>query len=161
MNSLVLCTRSDYTTRIQILGSRSNNMPYIPAPPPVHRPIASKPIHIPSNADLPRPQRPFAPEGDGEAFDMNGADFTPEYHMSAQEAEKALRDLMADVRTDEKVEIHDEDTIVPGFRDGIVLMPHQVVARSWMKERETGKRSGGILADDMGYVFVSSRNASD
>jgi hypothetical protein len=40
--------------------------------------------------------------------------------------------------------------LVEGFRDGIVLMPHQVLGRAWMKERETGKKTGGILADDMG-----------
>ena len=70
--------------------------------------------------------------------------------MTSEDTEKALRDLMADVRPEEKVEINDEDTVVPGFREGIKLMPHQVVARKWMKERETGKRNGGILADDMG-----------
>ncbi len=81
---------------------------------------------------------------------MHVGDYTPEVFMTNEDTEKALRDLMADVRPEEKVEINDEDTIVPGFREGIKLMPHQVVARKWMAERESGKRSGGILADDMG-----------
>ncbi|KAI0056966.1 hypothetical protein BV25DRAFT_1767611, partial [Artomyces pyxidatus] len=40
---------------------------------------------------------------------------------------------------------------VQGFKDGISLMPHQVIARLWMKRQEEseGKR-GGILADEMG-----------
>jgi SNF2 family DNA or RNA helicase len=40
--------------------------------------------------------------------------------------------------------------IVEGFREGIRLLPHQVVGRDWMAERESGKKYGGILADDMG-----------
>ena len=72
--------------------------------------------------------------------------------MAQADAEKALRDLMADVRNDVREEIDMSDAIVPGFREGIRLLPHQVVGRKWMAERETGKRLGGILADDMGYV---------
>jgi SNF2 family DNA or RNA helicase len=49
---------------------------------------------------------------------------------------------------------HDEidmsQAVVEGFREGIRLLPHQVVGRAWMTERESGKKSGGILADDMG-----------
>jgi hypothetical protein len=45
---------------------------------------------------------------------------------------------------------------VPGFRENIRLMPHQVLGRQWMRDREdvTKKRAGGILADDMGYARV-------
>lgn len=70
--------------------------------------------------------------------------------MSTEETDKALRDLMADARTTINVDIQDEDAIVPGFRPEITLMPHQIVARHWMAQRESGKRAGGILADDMG-----------
>lgn len=42
--------------------------------------------------------------------------------------------------------------IVEGFRENVILLPHQVLGRLWMGERETGKKMGGILADDMGWV---------
>lgn len=45
--------------------------------------------------------------------------------------------------------------MVNGFADDIRLLPHQFVARSWMKDVEEGDRHGGILADDMGYVPIS------
>jgi SNF2 family DNA or RNA helicase len=73
--------------------------------------------------------------------------------MSPAETEKALRDLMGDMdKEDVKAEINEDDTIVKGFKEGIKLLPHQVIGRQWMKEREdvTRKRFGGILADDMG-----------
>ena len=52
----------------------------------------------------------------------------------------------------------EEDAIVPGFREGIRLLPHQIVGRAWMKDRETGKKAGGILADDMGCVQCNPRS---
>ncbi|KAJ7256478.1 SNF2 family N-terminal domain-containing protein [Mycena haematopus] len=73
--------------------------------------------------------------------------------MSSAQAESALRDLMtADSNADATTEIDPEDAIVPGFKEGIRLMPHQVLGRKWMCDREdvTKKRFGGILADDMG-----------
>ncbi|KAF7799491.1 hypothetical protein EIP86_010726 [Pleurotus ostreatoroseus] len=143
---------------IEVLGIRTNAVPntfYMPQqrapafPNTMQAPaVKATPVHIPSNRDIPQPIRPR--ELDYESFDTRNVDYTPEFHMTSEDTEKALRDLMADVRPEEKVEINDEDTIVPGFREGIKLMPHQVVARKWMKERETGKRNGGILADDMG-----------
>ncbi|KAI0342449.1 hypothetical protein BDW22DRAFT_1330967 [Trametopsis cervina] len=81
---------------------------------------------------------------------MREADNIVEYGTTQADTEKALRDLMADVRNDSQVEIDMSDAIVPGFREGIVLLPHQIIGRRWMAERETGKRMGGILADDMG-----------
>lgn len=76
---------------------------------------------------------------------------------SAAEAEKALRLLVEDSHNDNEDEDVDmTQATVEGFRDGIVLMPHQVLGRQWMKERETGKKNGGILADDMGYsIFMN------
>lgn len=82
-----------------------------------------------------------------------GVDNTVEYRVAQADADKALRDLMSDVRNDMHEEIDMSEAIVPGFREGIVLLPHQIVGRKWMAERESGKRTGGILADDMGWVL--------
>ncbi|KII90902.1 hypothetical protein PLICRDRAFT_106737 [Plicaturopsis crispa FD-325 SS-3] len=42
-----------------------------------------------------------------------------------------------------------EDT-VNGFREDFRLLPHQVIGRVWMRQREDGDNRGGLLADDMG-----------
>ncbi|KAI0080447.1 hypothetical protein K474DRAFT_1682619 [Panus rudis PR-1116 ss-1] len=70
--------------------------------------------------------------------------------MTADEAQKALHDLVADVYAHEDQAIDLKDARVEGFREGITLLPHQVLGRKWMTERESGKKTGGILADDMG-----------
>ena len=72
--------------------------------------------------------------------------------MSQAETDKALRDLVADAYNDTKVEYSKEDTMVEGFREDVMLLPHQVESRRWMAQRESGVggKAGGILADDMG-----------
>ncbi|KAI0768279.1 SNF2 family N-terminal domain-containing protein [Trametes elegans] len=70
--------------------------------------------------------------------------------MTQADTEKALRDFVHDGYNDGDVQVSEEDTVVEGFRDGIRLLPHQVKSRTWMAERESGKKTGGILADDMG-----------
>jgi len=83
-------------------------------------------------------------------------DFAPDYgFMDSTETEKALRELVGNsMNEDVQVEVDMEDAIVTGFRDGIRLLPHQILGRKWMKDREdvSKKCTGGILADDMGYV---------
>jgi hypothetical protein len=70
---------------------------------------------------------------------------------TAAEAEKDLRNLMEGNFDDNNTsEIDESLAVVRGFRDGVELLPHQVLGRVWMKEREDGKKFGGILADDMG-----------
>ena len=73
-------------------------------------------------------------------------------NLSQADTEKALRDLVAETYNDADVEYSIEDATVEGFRDGFLLLPHQIKSRQWMAERESGKKTGGILADDMGCV---------
>ncbi|KAJ7749566.1 SNF2 family DNA-dependent ATPase [Mycena maculata] len=118
-------------------------------PPPMRMPVPEPYVHKP-----PPPQQ-VEDNGDEHilvpefAPDPYGADM-----MSTAQAESALRDLMAsDTNAEgETTEIDPEDAIVPGFRDEIRLMDHQILGRAWMRDREdvTKKRAGGILADDMG-----------
>ncbi|KAJ7685568.1 SNF2 family DNA-dependent ATPase [Mycena polygramma] len=116
------------------------------APPTMRMPVPEPYIH--------KPQQGQQDDGDE---DIAVPDFypgdVPGDTLSPAQAEAALRDLMAsDSNADTEIEINPEDAIVPGFREGIVLMPHQILGRTWMRDREdvTKKRAGGILADDMG-----------
>ena len=107
-------------------------------PAPIELPSKNR---VPSNADVPTWETFDAPDDHG----------LHDPRMSAAEAEKALRALVEDtVNSAEDTEIDMSEAIVPGFADGIVLLPHQVIGRNWMRDRETGKKTGGILADDMG-----------
>lgn len=87
---------------------------------------------------------------DWETFAIPQVDPIEDRLMSQAETEKALRDFVADAYNDADVEYTKEDAMVEGFREGVMLLPHQVKSRHWMAERESGKKSGGILADDMG-----------
>ena len=69
-------------------------------------------------------------------------------------------DLLNNIKaTAEEVaeEFKEEDTIVPGFAEGITLKPWQVQGRQWMLKREQGSARGGILADDMGLGTKPTR----
>ncbi|KAG9313720.1 hypothetical protein JVU11DRAFT_6070 [Chiua virens] len=117
----------------------------LPVPP--QRTVVPAPIELPSksrllsNTEVPT----------WETFDEPGERNLHDPLMSASEAEKALHALVEDtVNSAEETEIDMREAIVPGFADGVVLLPHQVVGRKWMREREIGKKTGGVLADDMG-----------
>ena len=111
----------------------------LPMPPPQRTQVPA-PIHVPSNRDI-------LPGHFDAAHQTNLYD----PRMSTAETEKALRALVEDsVNHDDDVEIDMDEAIVEGFRDGITLLPHQVLGRAWMRERESDKKTGGILADDMG-----------
>ena len=47
---------------------------------------------------------------------------------------------------------------VEGFKPEFRLLLHQVLGRAWMKDREdvSKKQTGGILTDDMVWVFISN-----
>ncbi|KAF9260752.1 hypothetical protein L218DRAFT_906857 [Marasmius fiardii PR-910] len=117
------------------------------------------PIAIPSMG-TPKPPLPYVDSSrharDDDDEYLNVPDFAQDssIYTSPADAEKALRDLMRGSMNDdgEDLQFTEEDAEVPGFKDHIKLLPHQIVGRRWMKEREDPKlkRYGGILADDMG-----------
>ncbi|KAJ6608214.1 SNF2 family N-terminal domain-containing protein [Mycena sp. CBHHK59/15] len=79
--------------------------------------------------------------------------FANERPLSSEEAAAALRDLFEHgINHDSNVRPDQADAVVPGFREGVLLMPHQILGRAWMRDREDSskKKGGGILADDMG-----------
>ena len=85
----------------------------------------------------------------GEKFNLDivgGED----YRTTPDEAQRALKELVEGAIGATDLEGVDmKDATVDGFRDEITLMPHQIQGRAWMRERETGKKCGGILADDV------------
>lgn len=123
-------------------------------------PKASFGITPKSNSFVPPPIATLTVEDDRDGEEVKVPDFRDDNtFMSAAEAEKALRDLMGggiNQELDADVEVDMSQAIVEGFKPGFKLLPHQVLGRAWMKDREdlTKKRTGGILADDMGY-FIS------
>ncbi|KAF9242263.1 SNF2 family N-terminal domain-containing protein [Melanogaster broomeanus] len=131
-------------SKTQVLAILDRAMPTLPP----QRTVAPAPIELPVNL---RP--PAATEGPTwETFNEPDERDLYDPHMSAAEAEKALRALVEDTVNNkgDEVEIDMSEAVVDGFADGIALLPHQVIGRAWMRERETGKKTGGILADDMG-----------
>ncbi|KAH9988109.1 SNF2 family N-terminal domain-containing protein [Russula compacta] len=113
-----------------------------------------QPVHIPSNADLPHNDYSRAANYREPFNELYETPYEP--RRTAAEAEKDLQDLLQqsfDGKEDGKSAHDDIDmsqATVEGFREGIRLLPHQIAGRVWMTERESGKKSGGILADDMG-----------
>lgn len=90
---------------------------------------------------------PVRPAKDGE-FDLETiraapGEVVPEWDQLITEI-KATADEVAE-------DYKEEETVVPGFADGIKLRPWQVQGRRWMLERETGNKRGGILADDVSH----------
>ncbi|KAG7095691.1 hypothetical protein E1B28_006405 [Marasmius oreades] len=140
-------------------GSFPINRPPKPSNPTKFSSSAT-PIAIPS---MVKPQPPSSQYDNGRQFRedandeyLNVPDFGQEAntYTSPADAEKALKDLMGGSMNDdgEDLEFTEEDARVAGFKDHIKLLPHQIVGRKWMKEREDpkAKKNGGILADDMG-----------
>lgn len=125
------------------------------------------PIRVPSQTDRLLPSKPAVPYTHPELEDIGDEEVVniPDFHndntvLSPAEAEKALRDLMSGTMNqdlDSDIDIDMSQEIVDGFKEGIKLLPHQIIGRAWMKDREdlSKKRTGGILADDMGYNQMS------
>ncbi|KAG6919121.1 hypothetical protein DXG01_008928 [Tephrocybe rancida] len=114
------------------------------------------PIPVPSNKDLLQ-QRHLPSPVYRSAEDIIPIPDHPDdnVYLSPADSEKALRELMSGGMDQElENEVDMEDATVKGFRENIRLLPHQIIGRAWMKEREdpSKKRMGGILADDMGLT---------
>ena len=141
----------------------ANNGP-LTSRPMTHQAV---PIHVPSNHDFPafkpvhKPKaEPEPAEDDPTAETLHIPDFreTADTFITPAEAERALRDLIGGGITADSEAIRTvdmADTKVDGFRSNITLLPHQVIGRVWMRERESPaeRRLGGILADDMGSIL--------
>ena len=84
-----------------------------------------------------------------EEFNINVRETAEDYEQHHGDAEAHMRELLSGAvgsgEHDEAFE--DGDDVVEGFAKGMRLMPHQVRGTKWMKQRETGRKYGGILAD--------------
>ena len=145
-------------------NNSSNRAPLQPRAPAMFQPPKAS-FGIP-----PSKSNPFAPlpwiatltaEDDRGGEVVNVPDFRDDNtYMSAGEAEKALRELIGggiNEELDPDIEIDMSQATVDGFKPEFRLLPHQVLGRAWMKDREdvSKKRNGGILADDMGYFILN------
>lgn len=114
------------------------------------------PKFFPPAKTTPRPApEPTVVEDDGEQnvnveADVNAQDECEYSGKSATQLEDDVKDLFKGTAVNHEVEIKEGDDVVEKFSDGFRLLRHQIQARVWMKERETGGSHGGILADDMG-----------
>lgn len=110
---------------------------------------------VPSPQSAPEPEEkdkePEEVEMNGEDFDLNQAKFTAEdFERFHGDPEEQMRNLLAGAVGEGEGEGEEDEEgadTVEGFADGMRLMPHQVRGVKWMRERETGRKYGGILAD--------------
>lgn len=90
-------------------------------------------------------------EGEVEEEEFNIADVqytAQDFEKSHGDPEEQMRDLLSGaVGEGEDGGTEDGDGIVEGFAEGMRLMPHQIRGVRWMRERESGRKRGGILAD--------------
>lgn len=87
-------------------------------------------------------------QNDREEFDLQAVRIAAEdmdrYHG---DAEKHMRELLAGAIGDADEGIAEGEDVIEGFAENVRLMPHQVRGVRWMRDRETGRKYGGILAD--------------
>lgn len=77
---------------------------------------------------------------------LSSGDFEQDPH-----AQEHMRELLSGAIGSGEDEVFlDGEDVIQGFKPGFRLLPHQVRGVKWMREREKGKKRGGILADDMG-----------
>lgn len=96
-------------------------------------------------------------------FASTSASFNPfarvkspeEDYSTPAESEKALRELVESTMDMENV---DTSEAMPESMSGCTLLKHQVVGVHWLKDREKGKKKGGILADDVRSFLVHTHS---
>lgn len=122
----------------------------MPEPHPYQPPGPSAPFKPPTM--IKPPAGTVTEDAAGEKFNLDNVG-GEDYKSTPDEAQRALKELVEGAigATDlDGVDL--KDATVDGFRDEITLMPHQIQGRAWMRERETGKKCGGILADDVSVL---------
>ena len=126
-------------TLVKSLDQVTQKLPSLPKPPPV--PVVVE-------------------DDDGEeALNVEANVTAQDEHeyggKSATQVEDDVKELFKGTVVNHEVEIKEGSDIVEKFAEGFRLLRHQIQAREWMKQRETGSSRGGILADDMGLVTFS------
>jgi hypothetical protein len=152
---------------IPVANKTQNAVPKYPIPIPTSSKNRTGYPQLQPSSKLPLVQEPSHAVGDTrnevegtqwETFTLPNEAYLYDPRKTALEAEKDLRNLMEgtfDVQGD--TAINEEQRKVKGFREEISLLDHQVLGRTWMAARESGKKFGGILADDMGCVSAYLR----
>ncbi|GAA5972086.1 hypothetical protein JCM11641_002489 [Rhodosporidiobolus odoratus] len=104
------------------------------------------PIPVPKNAPSSSTSSGQVDLGDDRALEKAMKDLNVSDNLSAQDQEAALKELVGSTLDMEGVDT--SDAAPDGLE--VSLMSHQVQGVHWLKDREKGKKRGGILADDMG-----------
>jgi hypothetical protein len=89
------------------------------------------------------------PEDNVETFNLDAIPMSAEdYDRHHGDAEEHMRELLSGAVGDgEDDDAQEGEELVEGFAKGVRLMPHQIRGTRWMRQRETGRKYGGILAD--------------
>lgn len=117
--------------------------------PALNLPSKPKPVSQPK----PEPPQPKVDDDpDAERFDLNSVPIlASDYERVASgEADAHMRELLSGAVGDgenEEAAFKDGEDEIQGFANGIRLMPHQIRGVNWMRDRESGRKRGGILAD--------------
>lgn len=75
--------------------------------------------------------------------------------LTVAEAEKELRDLLANIQAaEEEIAPQDRTGTPEGMAASIALLEHQKIGLTWLQKMEGGTNRGGILGDDMVCMTV-------
>ncbi|ORX33465.1 SNF2 family N-terminal domain-domain-containing protein, partial [Kockovaella imperatae] len=116
------------------------------------------PLQAPGQSHAKAPQPIAVPDDEpqGEVFDLNKIEYNQaDWERHQGDADEHMRELLSGAVGDGEDDMGEDkvqegEDIVEGFADNVRLMPHQVRGVRWMRQRESARKYGGILADDMG-----------